>query len=101
MICCVTQRKSFSRPQNDLSLYCRPKSGSLQIVTGLIFAKVVPKVGLFTFLQPRDVFSRVGTPVLNGMFGVAKEWEAGRGYQPSNFEAGLERDSSKCVPTDY
>ena len=29
--------------------------------------------GLFTFLRPRDVFSRVGTPVLNGMFGVPKK----------------------------
>ena len=29
--------------------------------------------GLFTFLRPRDVFSSVGTPVLNGMFGMPKK----------------------------
>ena len=29
--------------------------------------------GLFTFLRPRDVFSSVVTPVLNGMFGVPKK----------------------------
>ena len=42
---------------------------------------------LFTFLWPRDVFSCVGTPVLNGKL--------------SKFEADLERASLQCVPTGY
>ena len=43
--CYVTQQKSFSLLQDGLSLFRRPKSGSLQITTWLTFAEVVPGEG--------------------------------------------------------